>query len=134
MLDLSQIVAELVWVGLIGSWLAYQRSAARARGGSGQGGCARCGVAIERTPVLSATGRSELCSNCFKVTQRNYRAASWLFLGIGAFFVALGPVVFIREYRRFGLCAAAEAVALLAGFTLLAGAPGWFLRRLGRDG
>jgi hypothetical protein len=88
---------------------------------------------MDCSPVLSATGRSELCSSCFSITKRNYRAASWLFLGIGAFFVVLGPVIVIGEYRRFGVGAAAKAAALLLGGTLLTGAPGWFLRRLGRD-
>ena len=132
--DLPQIVAGLVWAGLIGSWLVYQRSAARARVSPGQGACARCGVAIDPPPLLSATGRSELCSSCFSVTKRNYRAASLFFLGLSVFVVALGPVVVIADYRRFGVGSAAKAAALLFGGTLLTGVPGWFLRRLGRDG
>ena len=127
--DLSQLVAGLVWAGLIAAWLAYQRSAARARDGA----CANCGAVIDPPPVISATGRSELCANCFSLTRRNYRAASWLFLGLAIFFLVFGPIVVVGEYRRFGLRTAAEAAAILLGVTLLTGLPGWWLRRLGPD-
>lgn len=131
--DLLQLVVGLIWAGLIGAWLAYQRSAARTRVTQGRGACASCGAVIDAPPIISVTGRSELCANCFRRTRRNYRAASWLFLGLGVLFLVVSPIVVAGEYRRFGMRTAVEAAAILLGLTLLTGLPGWYLRSLGRS-
>jgi hypothetical protein len=74
-----------------------------------------------------------MCATCFSRTRRNYRAASWLFLGLSALFVAAGPFIVAADYHRFGRQAAIDDAVGLVGVILVAGLPGWLLRRLGRE-
>jgi hypothetical protein len=131
--DSLQLVGGLVWAGLIAAWLAYNRSASRVRVAAGRGECATCGAAIDEAPGNSVTGRGVMCAACFSRTRRNYRAASWLFLGLSAMFFAAGPFIVAADYQRFGTQAALDDAVMLVGVILIAGLPGGLLRRLGRE-
>jgi len=73
-----------------------------------------------------------MCSECLRMTRRNYRAGSWFFCGLSVLFGLMAPFVFASEIKRFGVGSALVAAGILIPMIAATAGAGFAIRYLGR--
>jgi hypothetical protein len=126
--DAVNLMGTLVWVVVIGAFVAHQFWAARARNRQAANQCIRCGRELVADDP-GATRRT--CASCVAYGRRGYRAASWFFYGLAVLFAAMAPFIVVTDYRRFGLSTAATDAALIVGVGAITAGAGFAIRYFG---
>ena len=132
MTDTADVVGALVWMALIGAWLAHHLWAQAAGRRQEAGLCTRCGRNPVASAVQDAPRRPTLCQECLRATYQAYRLGSWFFYGIGGLFGLMAPFLIAFDFKRFGARAALADTGLLAALIGLTAATGWGIRYFGR--
>lgn len=132
MSDPVDILGKLIWLAVIGVFVAHQIWVGSAKQRQSAGICTRCGKKPADLMSPDTQTRATMCVDCIRVTQRNYRIGSTFFYSLAILFGGMAPIVIRSDFKSFGgQTALADAGVFALAIGITAGG-GFLIRYFGR--
>ena len=132
MSDPVEVLGKLIILAVIGAFLAHQVWSRKVGQRQSTGLCIRCGKEPANQLSPEFYGRAQMCANCQRITQRNYRAGSSFFYSLAVLFGLIFVILIVPDIKDGVDRTAAEVIGIFISVIGICAGAGFCIRYFGK--